>query len=39
MRIEVRLLGPLEVHGPEGRVQFTGARRRAVFALLALRPG
>jgi DNA-binding SARP family transcriptional activator len=39
MRIEVRLLGPLEVHGPEGRVQFTGARRRAVFALLALRTG
>lgn len=39
MRIEVRLLGPLEVEGPDGPVHFTGARRRAVFALLALRTG
>ncbi|MFD9698812.1 BTAD domain-containing putative transcriptional regulator [Lentzea sp. NPDC059081] len=39
MRIQVRLLGPLEVHGPFGPVRFTGARRRAVFALLALRTG
>ncbi|MDX8051650.1 AfsR/SARP family transcriptional regulator [Lentzea sp. BCCO 10_0798] len=39
MKIEVRLLGPLEVRGPNGPVRFTGARRRAVFALLALRTG
>ncbi|MEV6238442.1 BTAD domain-containing putative transcriptional regulator [Lentzea sp. NPDC051838] len=39
MKVEVRLLGPLEVHGPNGQVHFTGARRRAVFALLALRTG
>ncbi|MFI6096118.1 BTAD domain-containing putative transcriptional regulator [Lentzea sp. NPDC051213] len=39
MKLSVRLLGPLEVHGPDGPVHFTGARRRAVFALLALRTG
>jgi DNA-binding SARP family transcriptional activator len=39
MKVEVRLLGPLEVRGPEGPVHFAGARRRAVFALLALRTG
>lgn len=39
MKIEVRLLGPLEVRGPSGPVLFTGARRRAVFALPALRTG
>ncbi len=35
---EVRLLGPLEVTGPGGVVAWSGARRRSVFALLALRP-
>jgi DNA-binding SARP family transcriptional activator len=39
MCADVRLLGPLEVSGVRGRVLFTGGRRRAVFALLALRPG
>src|SRR5688500_2262039 len=39
MTIEVRLLGPLEVRGPAGPVHFSGARRRAVFAMLALRTG
>lgn len=39
MLVEVKLLGPLEVRGPDGPVHFTGARRRAAFALLALRAG
>lgn len=33
----VRLLGPLEVSGPGGMLRLSGARQRAVFALLALR--
>ncbi|MCS7475384.1 BTAD domain-containing putative transcriptional regulator [Umezawaea endophytica] len=36
---EVRLLGPLEVRGPQEPVRWTGPRRRAVFALLALGSG
>jgi len=39
MHADLRLLGPLEVVGSRGSASFTGGRRRAVFALLALRPG
>jgi DNA-binding SARP family transcriptional activator len=39
MYADLRLLGPLEVAGARGRVSFTGARRRSVFAVLALRAG
>ena len=35
--IEVRLLGPLEVVVPAGRVEFEGAKQRRLFAALALR--
>jgi predicted ATPase/DNA-binding SARP family transcriptional activator len=35
--VEVRLLGPLEVVGPDGVLLLSGGRQRAVFALLALR--
>lgn len=38
-KAEVCLLGPLEVVGPSGPVCWSGGRRRAVFAVLALRPG
>jgi predicted ATPase/DNA-binding SARP family transcriptional activator len=34
---KVCLLGPLEVSGPGGALRLSGARQRAVFALLALR--
>lgn len=34
---KVCLLGPLEVSGPNGALRLSGARQRAVFALLALR--
>ncbi|WP_433271612.1 AfsR/SARP family transcriptional regulator [Actinosynnema sp. CS-041913] len=39
MRAGIRLLGPVEVSGPHGLVPWSGARRRSVFALLALSPG
>jgi hypothetical protein len=35
---EIHLLGPLEVTGTHGTVSWPGARRRSLFALLALRP-
>ncbi|MDA0159254.1 winged helix-turn-helix domain-containing protein [Solirubrobacter ginsenosidimutans] len=35
--IEVRLLGPLEVVVPAGRVEFEGVKQRRLFAALALR--
>src|SRR6201995_5786574 len=35
--IEVRLLGPLAVLAPAGRVEFEGAKQRRLFAALALR--
>lgn len=35
---EIHLLGPLEVTGPHGTVSWPGARRRSLFAMLALRP-
>jgi DNA-binding SARP family transcriptional activator len=34
--MELRLLGPPEIHGPQGRVWFRSHRRRAVYATLAL---
>lgn len=34
---ELRLLGPLEVAGPSGALRLSGARQRALLALLALR--
>lgn len=34
--VRVRLLGPLEVTGPTGVPRLSGARQRAIFALLAL---
>ena len=37
--MQVGLLGPLEVAGPDGRVQIGGAKERLVLALLALRAG
>src|SRR4051812_38020004 len=37
VHIEVRLLGPLEVVVPDGRVEFEGAKQRRLFAALALR--
>jgi DNA-binding SARP family transcriptional activator/tetratricopeptide (TPR) repeat protein len=37
--VEVGLLGPLEVAGPEGRATIGGAKERLVLALLALRAG
>lgn len=36
MDADIRLLGPVEVSGPNGPVVWSGARRRSVFALLAL---
>ncbi len=39
MCAEIRLLGTLDVTGPHGPVSWTGARRKAVFAMFALRPG
>lgn len=39
MYAEIRLLGPLEVVGPQDPVSWSGGRRRSLFALLALRPG
>jgi predicted ATPase/DNA-binding SARP family transcriptional activator len=35
--IDVRLLGPLEVELPGGRIQFEGTKQRRLFVLLALR--
>ena len=35
--IDVRLLGPLEVVVPDGRVEFEGAKQRRLFVALALR--
>ena len=37
--MEVGLLGPLEVAGPQGRVTIGGAKERLVLALLVLRAG
>ena len=37
--MEVGLLGPLEVEGPDGQAQFGGPKERLVLALLALRAG
>ena len=37
--MEVGLLGPLEVAGPDGRVRIGGAKERLVLALLLLRAG
>ncbi|HEX6685637.1 MAG TPA: BTAD domain-containing putative transcriptional regulator [Candidatus Limnocylindrales bacterium] len=37
--IAVRLLGPIEVIGPQGEAMLVGARQRSLVALLALRPG
>ena len=37
--MEIGLLGPLEVAGPEGRVRIGGAKERLVLALLVLRAG
>ena len=37
--VEVGLLGPLEVAGPDGQVRIGGAKERSVLALLALRSG
>ena len=37
--MEVGLLGPLEVVGPDGRVRIGGAKERLVLALLLLRAG
>ncbi|HET9140313.1 AfsR/SARP family transcriptional regulator, partial [Actinophytocola sp.] len=37
LSVTVRLLGPLEVAGTRGAVRLTGARQRAIVALLALR--
>jgi DNA-binding SARP family transcriptional activator len=39
VRAQVRVLGPVEVIGPYGAAQLTGARQRAVAALLALNAG
>ncbi|USX54830.1 BTAD domain-containing putative transcriptional regulator [Lentzea sp. HUAS12] len=36
---EVRILGPVEVCGPHGRAELTGARQRSIVAVLALRAG
>lgn len=38
-RMEFRILGPLEVHGPDGPVALGGAKQRALLALLLLRRG
>ena len=38
-RGEVRILGPVEVCGPHGRAELTGARQRGIVAVLALRAG
>jgi hypothetical protein len=38
-RVQVGLLGLLEVAGPDGRVRVVGAKERLVLALLALRSG
>ena len=35
----IRLLGPFEVHGPDGPITVTSARQRSVLALLALHAG
>src|SRR5262245_44836307 len=37
--MEFRLLGPMEVLAGDERVELTGAKRRALVALLAVRPG
>jgi DNA-binding SARP family transcriptional activator len=37
--IAVRLLGPIEVVGPQGVAELVGVRQRSLVALLALRPG
>ncbi|WP_203905907.1 AfsR/SARP family transcriptional regulator [Rhizocola hellebori] len=37
--IVVRLLGPIEVIGPQGAAILVGARQRSLVALLALQPG
>ncbi|MEU0880862.1 tetratricopeptide repeat protein [Lentzea sp. NPDC005914] len=36
---EVRILGPVEVCGPDGRAALNGARQRGIVAVLALRVG
>ena len=35
----IRLLGSVEVTGPDGRAVLSGARQPAILGLLALRPG
>jgi predicted ATPase/DNA-binding SARP family transcriptional activator len=37
--VVIRLLGPFEVHGPDGPITVTSARQRTVLALLALHAG
>ncbi len=37
--MEVRVLGPVQVHGPAGPAELSGARPRAVVALLAVHAG
>ncbi|MFD4672462.1 BTAD domain-containing putative transcriptional regulator [Lentzea sp. NPDC058450] len=36
---EVRILGPVEVRGPQGTAVLTGARQRSIVAVLALNAG
>jgi predicted ATPase/DNA-binding SARP family transcriptional activator len=37
--VEIRVLGPLEVHGPAGLIRISSARRRAVLGVLAMHAG
>lgn len=37
--VDIRLLGPVEVTGPDGRVALHGCGQRTLIARLALRPG
>jgi DNA-binding SARP family transcriptional activator len=37
--MEIRVLGPLEVHGPNGPVTIASGKQRAILALLALNVG
>ncbi|MEZ0110949.1 DNA-binding SARP family transcriptional activator [Catenulispora sp. EB89] len=37
--MQVRILGPIEIAGPEGSCEVSGLRRKAVLAALAVEPG